>query len=120
MGRYYNGDIEGKFWFGVQSSTAPERFGCSEIEKNSIDYYIDSDSKDEIFEELSIIKKKLGDNLQKFDDFFGVDGRSYNDEMLLEAGLDPALLEDYADYGLGMKIFKCVEEQGFCEFTAEC
>lgn len=20
MGRYYNGDIEGKFWFGVQSS----------------------------------------------------------------------------------------------------
>ena len=27
MGRYYNGDIEGKFWFAVQSSDASERFG---------------------------------------------------------------------------------------------
>jgi hypothetical protein len=119
MGRYYNGEgIDGKFWFGVQSSSAPERFGC--IVPNVITYYIDSDNKDSIVEELSIIKKKLGDNLQKFDDFFGKDGRSYNDKMLLEAGLDPALLEDYADYGLGIKIFECVESLGFCEFTAEC
>lgn len=27
MGRYYNGDIEGKFWFGVQSSTDADFFG---------------------------------------------------------------------------------------------
>ena len=27
MGRCYNGDIEGKFWFGLQSSEAPTRFG---------------------------------------------------------------------------------------------
>ena len=27
MGRYYTGDIEGKFWFGVQSSYAPENIG---------------------------------------------------------------------------------------------
>ena len=30
MGRYYSGDIEGKFWFAVQSSTSPERFGAVE------------------------------------------------------------------------------------------
>lgn len=27
MGRYYSGDISGKFWFGVQSSTDAENFG---------------------------------------------------------------------------------------------
>ena len=29
MGRYYNGDIEGKFMFAVQSSTSADRFGCA-------------------------------------------------------------------------------------------
>ena len=33
MGRYYSGDIEGKFWFGVQSSTDGEFFGAEEQEK---------------------------------------------------------------------------------------
>ena len=27
MGRYYFGSIEGKFWFGIQSSCAANRFG---------------------------------------------------------------------------------------------
>ena len=27
MGRYYSGDIEGKFWFALQSSDAADRFG---------------------------------------------------------------------------------------------
>ena len=27
MGRYYSGDIEGKFAFGIQSSDAADRFG---------------------------------------------------------------------------------------------
>ena len=27
MGRYYSGDIEGKFWFGVQNSTDADFFG---------------------------------------------------------------------------------------------
>ena len=27
MGRYYQGDIEGKFWFGIQSSTDANFFG---------------------------------------------------------------------------------------------
>lgn len=32
MGRYYSGDIEGKFWFGVQSSHDGEFFGAIEQE----------------------------------------------------------------------------------------
>jgi len=30
MGRYYRGDIEGKFWFGVQDSRDAEHFGGKE------------------------------------------------------------------------------------------
>ena len=37
MGRYYNGDVEGKWWFGVQSSDTPEKFGGYETH---IDYTI--------------------------------------------------------------------------------
>ena len=37
MGRYYNGDIEGKFWFAVQSSNDADFFGC-EGESHNISY----------------------------------------------------------------------------------
>ena len=35
MGRYYQGDIEGKFWFAVQSSADPEFFSPSHIDELS-------------------------------------------------------------------------------------
>jgi hypothetical protein len=38
MGRYYTGDIEGKFMFGVQSSDDANFFGV-EGESRSLDYY---------------------------------------------------------------------------------
>ena len=117
MGRYYNGDIEGKFWFGVQCSTAPERFGCQEVQDH-IDYYIDEDSMDEVNMELTSIINKLGDQLQKFEEFFK-NNDSYNPAMLKEAGLNEKLIGEYADYHLGLKIKKCLEENGSCQFTAE-
>lgn len=118
MGRWYQGDIEGKFWFAVQSSTVGERFGCVEQERGYIDYYIDEDDKDKIINELKVIEDKLGDELKKFHDFFNKNN-GWNDQMLIDAGLDPKLIEDYADYGFGQKLLKCVEENGNCSFTAE-
>ena len=41
MGRYYSGDIEGKFWFGVQSSDDGNFFGAQDQESNYIDYHVD-------------------------------------------------------------------------------
>ena len=38
MGRYYHGDIEGKFWFAVQSSDDGEYFGMRESQ-SYIEYY---------------------------------------------------------------------------------
>jgi hypothetical protein len=36
MGRHYSGDIEGKFWFGVQSSDDASLFGGETSEPNDI------------------------------------------------------------------------------------
>ena len=53
MGRYYEGDIDGKFWFAIQSSDDGEFFGAEEQDSNWIDYYVDK----EVFEEVNGIAK---------------------------------------------------------------
>jgi hypothetical protein len=118
MGRYYTGDIEGKFWFAVQESTVGERFGCQES-PSVINYSIDADSIDKVRDELAKIKKTIGPNeMSKFDKFFATNS-AYNDEMMEEANLKVELLKEYADYGFGLKLLKCLETQGYCEFQAE-
>ena len=119
MGRYYSGDIEGKFWFGVQSSTVGgDRFGCMENDPGYIDYYADEDQLPEINEELTNIQNKMGDQLAKYDEFFGKIN-SYNDQMMVDAGLDLTLLGEYADHRFGIKLRDCITEHGSCSFTAE-
>jgi hypothetical protein len=71
-----------------------------------------------INEELKNIEDKMGNQFAKYEEFFGK-VNSYNDQMLIDAGLDKTLLEDYADYGFGKKLRDCIIEQGYCSFTAE-
>lgn len=79
MGRYYNGDIEGKFWFAVQSSTCADRFG-STGETTHLTYNFSEDQLPEIEEELKLIETRLGDNLKK-------NGRVFRNETSREARL---------------------------------
>jgi hypothetical protein len=122
MGRYYSGDIEGKFWFAVQSSTDPSFFGGSENDPNLINYYFTDADKSDIEEGIAKCKEALGEHQKKLDDFF-VAHNGYNDEMLIEAGFPKAkvqeLLQWYARLELGEKILKCVQDNGSCSFTAE-
>ena len=53
MGRYYEGDIDGKFWFAIQDSNDGEFFGAEEQDSNWIDYCVDR----ETFEEKNGINK---------------------------------------------------------------
>ena len=122
MGRYYNGDIEGKFWFGVQSSEDASFFGGS-TESNHIDYSFDDDDLETIREGIAQCNEELGDNKAKLDKFFE-ENNSYNNEMLvkeLEVSDEEVrnLLEWYARLELGEKILKCVKEQDYCDFEAE-
>lgn len=124
MGRYYHGDIEGKFWFAVQSSDDGEYFGMRESQ-NYIEYY--SDDLETAEEGVKECKQELSGYLKKMDKFFNsVDG--YNDTMLSEA-LDLEgkehdekrrnLLVWYARLRLGKKIVACIKEQGSCYYSAE-
>lgn len=119
MGRYYSGDIEGKFWFAVQNSTVGEdRFGCVEYNPDIIEYYADEEMLPTINEELKSIEDKMGDQLAKYEEFFTIND-SYNDQKLIDAGLKVKLLNEYADYTFGVKLRNCILEQGSCHFTAE-
>lgn len=118
MGRYYSGDIEGKFWFALQSSDAASRFGGIESEPQFIQYYFDEDHLEEVQNELKSIEDRLGDKMAIIDKFFE-DNMGYNDEMLGKAGISKAELIDYADYGLGKKIEQCIIDNGSCQFDAE-
>ena len=123
MGRYYNGDIEGKFWFAVQSSTDAEFFGVVGSEPSYLDYYFSEDNLKDLEEGISECKKELGDWKSKLDQFFK-ENNGYNYKMIEEQlGLVESqardLLEWYARLDLGTKILKCVQKNGECSFTAE-
>jgi len=116
MGRYYSGDIGGKFWFAVQSSDAADRFGRSGY--YSLQYYFEKDSLGEVESEIAHIETKLGDKLHTLDKFFE-ENNGYNDEMLKAIGITKADLSEYADLQLGKKIATCLIENGSCQFEAE-
>ena len=123
MGRYYNGDIEGKFWFGVQSSTDADFFGVEGVEPNYRNYYFDKENLPDIEKGVKECKKELGKYKDMLDKFFDREN-GYNDEMLVkELGVSEEkvreLLVWYARLELGEKILKCVKEQGSCDFDAE-
>jgi hypothetical protein len=118
MGRYYNGDIEGKFWFSLQSSIAADRFGVSHNEPSYVEYCYSKDDLEGVEKELKRIEEKLGGKLQTLTDFFNkVDG--YQDKDLDAIGISREDLSEYADYNLGIKIKDCIKENGQCQFEAE-
>ena len=132
MGRYYNGDIEGKFWFGVQSSNDADYFGC-EGESHHISYYYHEGHLDKVKEGIKDCKNCLGEYKKHLDNFFKTDGNDgYNDKMLTDF-LDKNVigsrihtengvkffLEWYARLDLGKQILKCIKDNGECNFEAE-
>lgn len=119
MGRYYNGDIDGKFWFAVQSSDAADRFGVQGYAPNYIEYYYCEEDLQGVEDEIKRIEDALGDKLQKLNDFFNADKVSYSDDELVAIGIDKHDLSEYADLELGIKIRDCIKERGSCDFQAE-
>ena len=118
MGRYYTGDIEGKFMFAVQGSDAGERFGAYELHSNVIHYCIHRESYDDIVKELKSIEKS---------------GCLDRAEATMKEGYDKRLhfaqtperkdLEDYADYRMGKRIkqwFDDNPDDDYLYFNAEC
>jgi hypothetical protein len=123
MGRYYSGDINGKFWFGVQDSTDASNFGVEYSEPNHVNYYFDKDDLDGINAGLKVCVDGLGTYKKKLDTFFK-DNKGYTDEQLCAyLKVEPLQLKElmtlYARLDLGTKIKKCVVKEGCCGFEAE-
>jgi hypothetical protein len=118
MGRYYSGDIDGKFWFAVQDSNAADRFGVTGYEPNYITYNFQKEDLEGVEQEIKNIEESLGDKLEIIDNFFK-ENNGYNDEMIEKVGIDKDELRDYADLGLGKQIRDCIKETGQCSFEAE-
>ena len=118
MGRYYDGDINGKFWFAVQSSDAADRFGVQGYQPNYIKYCYCEEDLQGVEDEIKRIEDALGDKLQKLNNFFK-DRLSYSDDKLEDIGIDKHDLSEYADLELGIKIRDCIKENGECHFYAD-
>ena len=123
MGRYYSGDIEGKFWFGVQPSDDGEFFGAVASEPSTIDYLVED--IEEVKRGLNKCLSVLGDNKKYLDEFFN-NHNGYNDEMIeawfkekYNAKFDKEMLGWYARLELGEQIYECMQKKGYCDFQAE-
>jgi hypothetical protein len=119
MGRYYSGDIDGKFWFALQSSDCADRFGVSGQQPNILEYYYEKSDLEGVEEEIANIEQSLGEQIKVIEDFFRTNN-GYNDSMLAEANITTSELSDYADLCLGIQIRDCIKENGACRFDAEC
>lgn len=119
MGRYYSGDIEGKFWFTLQNSDCADRFGVEGTQPELLEYFFDEDNLEDVEKEIEAIKEKLGEKLKVIEKFFE-ENQGWNDRSLEEADLSRLDLKEYADLELGLRIRDCIKENGQCSFTAEC
>ncbi len=117
MGRYYNGDIEGKFWVAVQSSDAADQIGVEGCSPNYLEYYFDEEDIPAVKYGIKKIKDRM--DYDKVHGFFENKGW-YNEDDLKKNNITRDEVRDYADLALGEKILKCLEENGECNFTAEC
>ena len=120
MGRYYHGDIEGKFWFAVQSSDDGEYFGMREAEYCIQNYCDDLELAEKGVKECV---QELGKYKEEIDKYF-TEYSSYTDEELAKAlniSVDKLkeMLVWYARLKLGNKIVACIKEQGSCYYEAE-
>lgn len=127
MGRYYSGDIEGKFAFAIQSSMAADRFGVTGQSPNYLQYYFEEDNLESIKEELKNIENAFGEHKTALKTYFDLyktqDDAPLSFSLYIREGglpeLTEAQLSEYYDYVLGRKILNCIEETGSCTFDAE-
>ena len=130
MGRNYWGDIEGKFWFGIQSSDDPSYFKepCSieedeDGDETSLVYSFDETDVEAIEEVVGEIINELGDSKEKLDKFLDLRDSSGDDLISKETGIlasdMKSILTLYARMKLGNQILDCIRKNGQCIFECE-
>lgn len=122
MGRYYDGDIEGKFWFGLQPSDDADFFGVTGYQPDYLEYQFEKENLKEVKKGLKKCEAELKGYKDMIEKFFK-SHKYYNDIDIKKAGFDVGIFNEklkwYARYELGKEIEKCIEASGQCYFNAE-
>lgn len=118
MGRYYSGDIEGKFMFAVQKSDCADRFGVTGQEPAYLEYYFEENDLEKVEAEILNIETSLGDKLQVLKDLFENEN-GFTQNELDGADITDKEVSDYADLLIGIQIRDCINWNTECSFTAE-
>lgn len=135
MGRYYEGDIEGKFWFGIQSSNDADFFGSLGYQPEYLEYDFYTEDIPKIEHGLAQCLDHLGSKKELLDNFFKTHDGYTREEIceLLDVPVPKTgmsieehnkskyhyYLMWYARYELGKKILDCVKKYKGCSFRAE-
>ena len=124
MGRFYHGDINGKFWFAIQDRDDADFFGSKGEPPNTLEYYFDEEEhKESIISGIEFCVLQLGDFKEKIDAYFeehnGYKPLELAEHLKVSEERLTELLMWYARLQLGNEILDCVNEQGDCNFEAE-
>ncbi len=124
MGRFYHGDINGKFWFAIQQSDDADFFGSTGEAPSTLEYYFDEDEhKESIISGIEFCVMQLGDFKEKIDAYLeehnGYTPLKLSEYLKVSEKRLTELLMWYARLKLGNEILDCVNENGSCNFEAE-
>ena len=123
MGRYYHGDINGKFQFAVQSSADADFFGVKGYQPEHFFYNFEKDDLANVEKGIEDCKKELRDYREKMDKFFKNKDYFNRDDLQEVLGTDEDkvrnLLKWNARLHLGNEIKSCIEKNNQCHFEAE-
>lgn len=137
MGRYYHGDIEGKFWFGVQPSNVAETVFGGEIVDESYEEYEefneDTGENETFIEEgfyttylvrdkeyvdkvMIELVEKLGEYKEKLDTFFN-EHNGYNEMQLIKVLFNVDIKYGEKNYSLySIKLKLILQDYANCYF----
>jgi len=147
MGRYYDGDISGKFMFGVQDSNAADRFGSigetdDSYEDETLIYSFNRNHLNKVSKEIYKLEESLNKKLkgaeELLDNFFSDEQiETYNNRKIsryftkhkpeiwkdkykgFKEDMVQLILSDYADLKLGRQIQEQLMKHGTCGFEAD-
>jgi len=123
MGRYYHGDINGKFQFAIQSSNDADFFGVKGYQPEHFFYNFEKDDLKNVKKGIEDCEKELGDYLKFMDKFFKNKDYFNREELQKILKVDENKMRDLlkwkARLHLGNEIKSCIEKNGRCDFKAE-
>tara|TARA_R110002020_G_C16006691_1_gene750728 strand:+ start:22 stop:402 length:381 start_codon:yes stop_codon:yes gene_type:complete len=125
MGRYYWGDIEGKFGFAIQSSNDADFFGVTGYQPNILNYEFEKDDLDKVNEGIKKCKEEnlIVKHLDKYNEITKDENYINHGTTSSQLGINEDTFRNFLTWNarlhLGLQIKESIETKGQCYFEAE-